>query len=92
MEMNEPARRRRPLCQVARGTLAQSGMTVVPSRLLTVQQTAELLAVKPGTVRLWIGQRRLPMVRLGRSVRVPLAGLQELIVENTVPPCRDDRR
>ena len=90
MEMNESARQRRPLNQLPHRTLAHSGVTAPPARLLTVQQTAELLAVKPGTVRLWIAQRRLPVVRLGRSVRVTAAAVQELIESNTTP-ARGDR-
>ena len=55
------------------------------TRLLTVRQVAELLGLKEGTVYLWLAQRRLPIVRLGRTVRIQAAAVQELIDLNTVP-------
>ena len=55
------------------------------SRLLTVQQAARIMGLKAGTVRLWIAQRRITCVRLGRAVRVPLDAVETLIVEGTSP-------
>jgi excisionase family DNA binding protein len=40
-------------------------------RLLTVDQLAELWQVSPRTVRRMIADGRLPVVRLGRAVRIP---------------------
>ncbi|MFX0198637.1 MAG: helix-turn-helix domain-containing protein [Candidatus Hodarchaeota archaeon] len=37
--------------------------------LLTTPQVARLLNVSPLTVRAWVFQRLLPVVRLGRAVR-----------------------
>lgn len=59
-------------------------MTEIPI-LWTVRQTAEALGLKEGTVYLWIAARKLPVVRLGRSVRIPLAAITELVDENFVP-------
>ena len=42
----------------------------VPERLLTVAQVAERCQVSPRSVRRWIDEGDLPVVRLGRSVRV----------------------
>jgi excisionase family DNA binding protein len=39
-------------------------------RLLNANEVAQRLALSPLTVRKWISQRRLPVVRLGRAVRV----------------------
>ena len=39
-------------------------------RLLTVDQTAELLACTPAAVRKWVYQRRLPAVKVGRLTRI----------------------
>jgi excisionase family DNA binding protein len=63
-----------------KGTAPQS----VP-RLLTVGEVAEATGLQVGTVYAWIGQRRLPVVRLRRSVRVPADALRKLIAEATVP-------
>lgn len=60
-----------------------------PPRLLTVRQAAELLALKEGTIRLWIAQRRLPNVSLGRAVRVLFKVVEDFIVRNTIPARRD---
>jgi excisionase family DNA binding protein len=40
-------------------------------QLLTVDQLAELWQVSPRTVRRMIADGRLPVVRLGRAVRIP---------------------
>jgi excisionase family DNA binding protein len=54
-------------------------------KLLTVQQVADLTGLRPATVYLWITMRRLPVVRLGRAVRVPADALAALIAANTIP-------
>jgi len=53
--------------------------------LLTVPEAAKRLAIKESTVRAWLLRRRLAFVRVGRSVRVPLAEIQRVIAEGTVP-------
>jgi excisionase family DNA binding protein len=55
------------------------------AQLLTVRQVAELLAVKEGTIYLWLAQRRLPKTSLGRAVRIPLKAVEGLIEANTTP-------
>jgi len=57
----------------------------IPPRLLTPEQAAEILAVRPVTVRSWMADGRLPRVKIGRSVRVPLAAVTDFIVANTTP-------
>ena len=42
-------------------------------RLITVREAANRLGVREGTIRLWLVQRRLPVVRCGRAVRIPMA-------------------
>lgn len=58
--------------------------------LLTVRQVADHLGLREGTIYEWVAARRLPVVRLGRSVRIPAAAVATLIAENTVPE-RGDR-
>ncbi len=60
------------------------GPTIVP-RLLTVAEVSQATGFKHQTIYLWIAQRRLPVVRLGRSVRVPAEALAELIEASTLP-------
>ena len=50
-------------------------------QLLTVQRAAELLALKPATIRKMIFQRRLPVVRIGRSVRIKESDLEAVVRE-----------
>ncbi len=53
--------------------------------LLTVQDVAQLLRIKEGTVRLWLSMRKLPRVQCGRSVRIPAEAVEEFIARNTIP-------
>jgi excisionase family DNA binding protein len=68
---------RKPLGRVA-------PQTELP-RLLTAEQAAEIMAVKPVTVRSWLTSGRLPRVKLGRCVRVPASAVAEFIAANTFP-------
>ena len=54
-------------------------------RYLKVPQFAAALNLSPKTVWNWIAQRKLAIVRVGRSVRVPATELDRLIEEGTVP-------
>lgn len=60
------------------------GPAIVP-RLLTVAEVSEATGFERQTIYLWIARRRLPVVRLGRAVRVPAEALAVLIAENTIP-------
>lgn len=53
--------------------------------LLTVNETAERLGIRPVTVREWLARRKLPMVKVGRCVRVPSEAVAEYIQRNTIP-------
>ena len=59
-------------------------------RLLTVNEAAEILGMKVSTIRAWLSQRRLPVVRCGRSIRIPGRAVAEFIEQNTIP-AREDR-
>lgn len=53
--------------------------------MLTVRQAAERLGLRDSTLRAWIVQRRIGIVRLGRAVRIPLEEIERLIAEGSVP-------
>lgn len=59
--------------------------------LMTVKEVAELLGLRPGTIRAWVWQRKLPRVNCGRAVRIPAEAIAEFIQRNTIP-ARIDRR
>ncbi len=57
--------------------------------MLTIHEAAELLGVKPATIRSWVFKReKLTVVRLGRAVRIPRSSIEQLIEECTIPPAR----
>jgi excisionase family DNA binding protein len=51
-------------------------------QLLTAKEAAILLGLSEHTIRQWIWQRRLPVVRLGRAVRLRREYLEQLIARN----------
>jgi excisionase family DNA binding protein len=55
------------------------------TRLLTVDEVAELTGWRPATVRQKIWRRELPYVKLGRSVRFKEVEIQKIIESSTVP-------
>ena len=54
-------------------------------RMLTVGEAAEQLGLSPKTIWAWIYTRRVCIVRLGRSVRIPQSSIEELIEAGTIP-------
>jgi len=60
------------------------------SKLLSIKEASELLALKPATIRAWLYRRRLPCVRCGRAIRVPADAIARFIERNTVP-AREER-
>ncbi len=55
-------------------------------KLLTVFQLEELTGRKVSTWRKAISQRRIPVVRIGRSVRVPAEYVERMIEEGWRDP------
>jgi excisionase family DNA binding protein len=54
-------------------------------KFLTVAQAAEALNLSPFTIRAWIARRQIGVVRLGRSVRIPVSEIERLTTQGTVP-------
>ena len=57
----------------------------MPSNLVSVEEAAEILRLKPSTVRAWVLHRRIPYVKLGRRVLFRRADLEALIARSVVP-------
>ena len=57
-------------------------------KLLTIEQGAERLGLKPATVRFWVWMKKIPYVKLGRAVRLREDTIQDLIQQGTVPAKR----
>ena len=56
-------------------------------KLLTVDEAADCLSVKPATIRSWILRReKLEVVKVGRLVRITEKSIQTMIEQNTIPP------
>ena len=55
-------------------------------RLLTVDESAEVLNTTARFVRRLIDERRIRFVRVGRHVRVPVSALEGFVQAGTVEP------
>lgn len=55
------------------------------SNLLTVQEAAAELGLAAITIRVWLAQRRMGHVKLGRSVRIPASEVSKIIEKGFVP-------
>ncbi len=60
-------------------------------RLMTIKQASNYLAIPVPTLYTRVWQRRIPFVRLGRSIRFDVADLDAFIDENKVSPRKDLR-
>jgi excisionase family DNA binding protein len=54
-------------------------------KLLTVTEAAERLRVRPGTLRRWVGLRKIEYIKAGRSVRIPEEEIRRIVREGTFP-------
>lgn len=50
-------------------------------RLLNYQEAADRLGLAPGTLRVWVSQKRIPFLKLGRAVRFSPEMLEEIMTE-----------
>jgi excisionase family DNA binding protein len=60
-------------------------------RLFTVARAAAMLDMKEHTLRIWISQKKLGVVRFGRSVRVPETELMRFASHGWTPPAEPGR-
>jgi len=54
-------------------------------RLLTIKEASARLGISTKSCYEWVYERRLPVVRLGRCLRIEDAALEKLIEEATIP-------
>ena len=71
-------------------TLIDSTFAVEDATMLTVNEIAKELGLKPPTIRLWVAQRKVAHFKLGRAVRIPRSELERLMKESLIP-ARDQR-
>ena len=55
-----------------------------PRKLITVDELSALWNVPKTTLYNWVNQRRLPHVKLGRSLRFDLVQIEEVREQNTM--------
>jgi hypothetical protein len=79
------ARKRTHRQEAAAGPELQ-GQAATPHQLLTREEAAEFLNIKPQTLAVWHTTRRykLPVVKVGRSVRYRMADLVRFIESRIV--------
>lgn len=53
--------------------------------LISVEQAAARLGLRPVTVRQWAAARRIARVKLGRRTLIPVREIDRLIEQNLIP-------
>jgi excisionase family DNA binding protein len=64
-------------------------MSVLKRGLMTVEQFAEAVGLKPATVRQKIWRREIEFVRIGRAIRFKPETAEKMIEAGTVPPLEE---
>jgi excisionase family DNA binding protein len=59
-------------------------------KLLTIREAAERTGHRESTYRAWVLHRKLPVYKVGRSVRIAEADLERLIEQSRIP-AREER-
>jgi excisionase family DNA binding protein len=61
--------------------------------LLTLEEAASKLGMKPVTLRMWASSRKIARVKIGRAVRIPASEIDKIIESGLIPalPSRDPR-
>jgi excisionase family DNA binding protein len=54
--------------------------------LLKIKEAAALLNLSEHTLRMWIWQKRIPSIKLGRSIRLKRSDIEQLIHANRREP------
>jgi excisionase family DNA binding protein len=62
----------------------KNGTKTLQARLLTAEQAATYIGRTPGAMRQLIYRREIPVVRIGRNVRIDMRDLDKMIDDNKV--------
>lgn len=54
-------------------------------KLLTIREAAERTNNRESTWRAWVLKRRVVVIKIGRSVRIPESEIERMIKEGTIP-------
>jgi len=54
-------------------------------KLLRISEAAEITANKESTWRKWILLRKVPFVKIGRSIRIEASFVEKMVAEGRVP-------
>ena len=65
---------------------AKGSASPVMTKLLTTEDVADLLSLKPSTIRKWVHLQEIPCVRLGRAVRFEYGRIVEWVREVVLRP------
>ena len=60
------------------------------NKLMTTDEVADLLNVRPSTIRKWVHLEQIPVVRLGRAVRFRADALEKWVNERSQQPRKWD--
>lgn len=61
-------------------------------KMLTASEAAEMLGLRPATIRSWIWKRQIRYVKVSRSVRIPADEVQRMIESGTRPAMMTKRQ
>jgi len=64
----------------------------MPGETLDIKAAAELLGIKPSTIRAWCLRKKLPYFKAGRCVRFRREWIEQFIEQNTTHPTSDRKR
>lgn len=54
--------------------------------LLDIEAAAQRLGISPCSLRRWTHQRRIPFIRMGRTIRFSPQALDSFVLSNVVEP------
>lgn len=61
-------------------------------KLLTIREAAERTGHRESTYRAWVLHRKVPIYKVGRSVRIAEADLEQMIEQARIPAKEEHRR
>jgi excisionase family DNA binding protein len=65
---------------------------IAMQRLISIEEAAVALGLRPVTIRQWAGKRKIARVKLGRRVLIPASEVDRLIESSTIPALPERRR